>query len=160
VLAHPGKILDTADFWKSVADKLTAANDQFKAAGMHAGYHNHQPEWKPIDGVRPLEILAKNTPKDVMMQLDIGTCLEMGADPVAWINSNPGRIRSLHLKEWSKEKGYKVLFGEGTAPWKQIFQAAEKTGGVEFYLIEQEGYDKPSVDTVAICLANFKKIHG
>ena len=48
-------------------------------------------------------------------------------DPVAWIRSNPGRIRSIHLKDWSRNprKGYKVLFGEGVAKWKEIFAAAE-----------------------------------
>jgi hypothetical protein len=40
--------------------------------------------------------------------------------------------------DWSPEpsKGYRVLFGEGVAPWKKIFTAAEKTGGLEYYLIE------------------------
>ena len=32
----------------------------------------------------------------------------------------------------------RVAFGEGDAPWKKIFEAVEKTGGVEYYLIEQE----------------------
>ena len=37
-----------------------------------------------------------------------------GADPVAWINANPGRIKSMHCKDWKAgEKGYAVLFGEG-----------------------------------------------
>lgn len=160
VMAHPGKEIATADGWKEVATTLNEAGEKFKAAGIKAGYHNHDAEWKPIGGVKPIEVLAKNTGKDVMLQLDIGTCVETGNDPVAWINSNPGRIRSLHLKEWSPEKGYKVLFGDGKAPWKAIFAAAEKTGGVEFYLIEQEGYDTPSLQAVETCLASYKKIRG
>jgi len=46
------------------------------------------------------------------------------------------------------------------APWKKIFDAAEKTGGLEFYLIEQEGSAYPPVDTADRCLATFKKMHG
>ena len=63
-----------------------------------------------------------------MLQLDVGTCLEAGADPVAWIRANPGRIRSIHCKDWSPDpgKGYKVLFGEGKADWKGIFQGGRK----------------------------------
>jgi len=115
-----------------------------------------------VEGKRPIEMLAENTPKDVMLQLDVGTCVEVGSDPVAWINANPGRINSLHLKDWAPgdDKGYKVLFGEGAAPWKKIFEAAEKTGGVEFYLIEQEGSAYPSMETAERCLAAYKKIHG
>ena len=159
VLAHPGKVEKTQEFWKGVADKLNTAGEKFKAAGLKSGYHNHGEEWHPIDGVKPIEILAKNTNKDVMMQLDVGTCVESGNDPVAWINATPGRITSLHCKDWSKAKGYKVIFGDGESPWKGIFAAAEKVGGVEFYLIEQEGYDTPSIEAVEKCLENFKKIH-
>jgi sugar phosphate isomerase/epimerase len=160
VLAHPGKTITTVDGWKEVAAKLNAGADKFKAAGIRAGYHNHDAEWKPIDGMRPIEIIAKNTRKEVTLQLDVGTCVAMGADPVAWINSNPGRIRSMHLKDWAPDKEYKVLFGDGKAPWKEIFAAAEKTGGIDYYLIEQESYSLPSLETVALCMANFKKIHG
>jgi sugar phosphate isomerase/epimerase len=129
------------DGWKAIADSLNFAADQLESSGLKAGYHNHQREFTPVDNQRPMEILAKNTKTSVMLQLDVGTCLEAGANPVAWIRANPGRIRSLHLKEWSPEpgKGYKVLFGEGAGDWKNILTAAESTGGAEYYLIEQEG---------------------
>ena len=51
-----------------------------------------------------------------MLQFDVGTCVEAKSDPVAWIDQNPGRIRSMHCKDWSADKGYKVLFGEGDVP--------------------------------------------
>src|SRR4249919_3740419 len=101
-----------------------------------------------------------------MLQFDLGTCVEVGQDPVAWINANPGRINSLHLKDWAasapddKEKGYRVLFGEGAAPWQKIYAAAEAGGGVEFYLIEQEGSRIPSMETPQRCLANYKKMRA
>jgi sugar phosphate isomerase/epimerase len=97
-----------------------------------------------------------------MLQLDVGTCLEAGADPVAWIRANPGRIRSIHCKEWSRDpgKGYKVLFGEGVADWKKIFQAAESVGGVEYYLVEQEGSRFPELETARKCLQSFRATHA
>ncbi len=129
---------------------------------MRAGFHNHQTEFTPIDGVRPMELLAKNTVKSVVLQLDVGTCVHAGSDPVAWINQNPGRIVSLHLKDWSPEpeKSYRVLFGEGASPWKAIFEAAEKTGGVEYYLIEQEGSRYPAIETAERCLATYRAMRS
>jgi sugar phosphate isomerase/epimerase len=142
------------DAWKAVADNLNSAADILQPAGLKPGYHNHDAEWKPINGVRPMEVIAKNTKPSIMLQLDVGTCLEAGADPVAWIRANPGRIHSLHLKDWSSDpaKGYKVLFGEGDAKWKDIFAAAESVGGVEYYLIEQEGSRFSELETASRCL--------
>jgi len=157
VLAHPGEVKD-ADGWKRVADLLNQANHTLSAHGLRAGYHNHDAEWRPVAGKRPIEILAENTDKSVMMQLDVGTCLEAGSDPVAWVQANPGRIRSMHLKDWSPQKGYKVLFGEGVAPWKNLLAAAESQGAIEFYLIEQEGSDYPQLETAQRCLTNFRHL--
>jgi sugar phosphate isomerase/epimerase len=149
------------DGWKAIADSLNAAADQLESAGLKAGYHNHQREFIPVENQRPIEILAKNTKPLIMLQLDVGTCLEAGSDPVAWIRANPGRIRSLHLKDWSPEKakGYSVLFGEGAAEWKNIFEAAESVGGVEYYLIEQEGSRFSELDTARRCLQSYRLIH-
>ncbi|HZT32941.1 MAG TPA: sugar phosphate isomerase/epimerase [Bryobacteraceae bacterium] len=157
VLASAGRV-NGLDGWKKVAEELNQAAEKTRPLGLRTGYHNHQAEFRMVEGKRPIEVLAANTEKDVMLQFDVGTCLEVGSDPVAWIHANPGRIRSLHCKDWSPEKGYKVLFGEGVAPWKKIFQAAEKTGGVEYYLIEQEGSDYPPLETVERCLASIRKL--
>ena len=95
------------DGWKDVAETLNSAADQLESAGLKTGYHNHEREFTPVEGKRPIEILAKNTKPSVMLQLDVGTCLEAGSDPVAWIRANPGRIRSIHCKDCRQnlEKG-------------------------------------------------------
>lgn len=150
------------DEWKPVADGLNAAAEKLEPAGLKVGYHNHQPEFTPIQGKRPMEILAANTKPSVALQLDVGTCLEAGSDPVAWIKANPGRICSIHCKDWSPDpaKGYKVLFGEGAADWKGIFVAAESVGGVEYYLVEQEGSRFSEFETAKKCLEAFRKTHS
>jgi sugar phosphate isomerase/epimerase len=149
------------DGWKTIADDLNAAADKLESSGLRAGYHNHELEFTPFDNQRPIEVLAKNTKPSIMLQLDVGTCVKAGSDPVAWIRANPGRIRSLHLKDWSPEptKGYTVLFGEGAAKWKDIFEAAESAGGVEYYLIEQEGSRFDELETARRCLQSFRLIH-
>lgn len=150
------------DGWKAIADELNSAADFLAPAGLKTGYHNHQPEFKTEEGVRPIEVLAKNTKPSVMLQLDVGTCLNSGGDPAAWIRSNPGRIRSIHLKDWSSDpaKGYQVLFGEGDAKWREIFAAAESVGGVEYYLLEQEGSRFGELETAKRCLEAYHKIHS
>jgi sugar phosphate isomerase/epimerase len=160
VLAHPGDNIKTLDDWKRIADTLNTANSTMAKHGFHAGYHNHDLEWKPVDGKMPLELIASSTDKSIMLQLDVGTCLSTGNDPVAWIERNPGRIRSMHCKDWSPDKAYRVLFGEGIAPWKKLFAAAESKGGIEYYLIEQEGSDYSELETAKRCLTAFRSTHA
>jgi sugar phosphate isomerase/epimerase len=164
ILSSPGMETGTVDEWKGLAARLTAASETLRPHGLLAGMHNHDAEWvKLANGQRVMELIAAETPADFVLQLDVGTCVKAGADPVAWINAHPGRIRSAHLKDWApgseaQEKGYRVLFGEGSSPWKQIVMALEKTGGVEFYLMEQEGSRYSEFDTAKRCLDSWKAL--
>jgi sugar phosphate isomerase/epimerase len=148
--------------WKKLCEKLATAVEELKPHGLKAGYHNHQSEWAKLEGGQSImEVIAANTPKEFALQLDVGTCEEAGVDPVAWVKSNPGRIKMMHLKDWApdspaKDKGYRVLFGEGMTPWKELLAAAESAGGIEFYLIEQEGSRFPEFETAKRCLENWK----
>lgn len=159
VMASAGTVRGL-DGWKVVGDALSRASEKLMPLGMQAGFHNHKLEFVPLDGQRPMEVIAAHTPKEVMLQLDVGTCVDAGSDPIAWIKAHPGRINSLHCKDWAagEGKGYRVLFGEGDSPWKGIFEAAESVGGVEFYLIEQEGSRYPAMETAERCLATWKKL--
>jgi sugar phosphate isomerase/epimerase len=152
---------DGIDGWKKLCEKLTSAVEELKPHGLSAGYHNHQAEWAKLEGgQRILEVIAANTPKEFVLQLDVGTCEEAGADPVAWVKANPGRIKTMHLKDWSPDKGYRVLFAEGVTPWKDLLAAAESVGGVEFFLIEQEGSQFSEFETAKKCLDTWKSMFG
>jgi sugar phosphate isomerase/epimerase len=146
--------------WSTVADLLNAGAEVLAPSGLKTGYHNHELEFTPVNGKRPIETIAAKTNPSVMLQFDVGTCIQAGSDPVAWIKQNPGRIHSLHLKDFSPEpdKGFKVLFGEGTAKWKEIFAAAENVGGAEYYLMEQEGSRLSEFDTAKACLESYNKL--
>jgi len=89
-----------------------------------------------VEGKRPIEVIAANTPQDVMLQFDVGTCVEVGGNPVAWIEANPGRINSLHLKDWApggetdKERATGFCLEKAQCRGRR-YCAAEKTGGVD-----------------------------
>ena len=161
VMASAGRV-NGLDGWKTVGDRLSQASERLVPLGMRAGFHNHKMEFVPLEGRRPMEVIAAHTPKEVTLQLDVGTCVDAGCDPVSWIKTHTGRITSLHCKDWAagEGKGYRVLFGEGDSPWKAIFEAAETVGGVEFYLVEQEGSRYPAMETAERCLTTWKKLRG
>jgi sugar phosphate isomerase/epimerase len=166
VMSSAPPVENTVDGWKRLCAQLAAAVGQLTPHGLTAGFHNHDSEWAKLGGeTRIMDVIAANTPKEFALQLDVGTCVKAGADPVAWIKANPGRIKSIHLKDWApgtpeEEKSYRVLFGEGVAPWKEIFQAAETVGGVEYYLMEQEGSRYSEFETAQRCLDTWKTMRA
>ncbi len=162
IVASPPGGTTTLEDWKRVCAQFTTAVEHLKPHGLFAGFHNHRVEWNAIDGNKHvMDVMAASTPSEFILQFDVGTCLEAGVDPVAWIKANPGRIKSLHLKDWapgkaSDEKGFRVLFTEGVGPWKEIIAAAESVGGAEFYLMEQEGSRYSEFETAQRCLDTWR----
>ncbi|MEO7892514.1 MAG: sugar phosphate isomerase/epimerase [Vicinamibacterales bacterium] len=153
----------TVDGWKQLATQLSDVSAQLKPLGLATGYHNHQTEWNAVEGQRPMDVIAANTPNEVTLQFDVGTCVEVGADPIAWIKAHPGRIRSVHCTDWGAGagRGYAVAFGEGDCPWKPIFETAEAVGGVQYYLIEQEqSAPGMALQMAQKCLDNYKKLRA
>lgn len=141
--------LDTAKMFNELAAKA-------KPLGMLVGYHAHGGDFEKLDGETAWDILFANTTADVLMQLDIGNCIEGGGDPVAVLKKFPGRSRTIHLKEHGGKKG--AVIGEGDADWKEVFRLCETTGKTEWYVVEQESYDRPPLETVRRCIENLRKM--
>jgi sugar phosphate isomerase/epimerase len=159
VMAHSEKV-DGLDGWKQLAEVLTQAHEKVRPLGLRAAFHNYPSDFRLLGDTRPIDILAANTPKDFAFQLDT-VMMSAGADPVAFVKANPGRVKSYHLKDWSPgEDGGRVLLGEGIGPWKALFQVAESVGGVEYYLIEQEGSRFTPMETAKRCLQNYRSLRA
>jgi sugar phosphate isomerase/epimerase len=123
--------LRTAAWFNDLAKKLAPE-------GFFTGYHNHAVEFLPLEGELPWETLFANTDHAVTMQLDIGNAMLDGGDPMPFLSRYPGRSRTVHLKEYSPTiKG--PIIGEGVVDWQEVFRLAESVGGVEWYIVENEG---------------------
>ena len=161
-MASAGKAA-TLDDWKRVAERLAAASETLRPLGMRAGFHNHQTEFKPIDGNpadrRDREEHAAGL-RAAVRRRHVRRC-RTGPGGVDQGQSRPDQehpLQGLGAGE-GPDKGYKVLTGEGVVPWKEIRAAAESVGGVETYLIEQEGSRFTPFETIEKCLATWKGWH-
>ncbi|MDZ7346630.1 MAG: sugar phosphate isomerase/epimerase, partial [candidate division KSB1 bacterium] len=90
----------TIDDWRRLAEELNAIGEKVKRSGLRFAYHNHDIEFKPIDGEIPWDIFFQNTSRDVIMQLDIGNAMHGSADPIEILKKYPGRAVTVHLKEF------------------------------------------------------------
>jgi sugar phosphate isomerase/epimerase len=150
-LASVAAMIDTAKL-------LTDLSEQLKEFGMRVGYHNHTVEFKPVADRIPWEVVFGNAGPDVIMQLDINHCIDGGGDPVAVLKKFPHRTLTIHLTEHGGPSG--AVIGEGTVPWKEIFELCETIGDTQCYIVEQEHY-KPGVTTlesIKECLQNLRKM--
>jgi sugar phosphate isomerase/epimerase len=161
IQASAGRITSVKG-WQEVAERLNQVAEKLRPHGMRTGFHNHAVEFQPLEGKLPVDVIGENTVKDVILQLDVGAAVSAGGDPVAFMKRYSGRIASMHVKDWSPEpgKGFRVLLGDGAVNWKEVFRVAESVGGIEYYFIEQEGSDYPSMETAERCLKAMRKLLG
>jgi sugar phosphate isomerase/epimerase len=145
--------------WLETARIFTEASERAKPHGMVVGYHNHAIEFQPLDGELPWDTFFANTPKEVVMQVDIGNALHGGGNPVPYIQRYPGRALTVHVKEHSASDE-KALIGEGDVNWQEVFRLCETVGGTEWYIVEYEAISAPGATLEAVnkCLANLRSM--
>ena len=156
VVASMGGGVDTIDAWKQMAETFNGIAEKVRPLGMTVGFHNHTIEFTPIDGQVPLDLFYNQTHKEVFLQLDTGHAVHAGVDPVAYIEKFPGRIPSIHAKEWT-ESNPAALIGEGDVNWPQVLHACETVGGTEVYIVEEESDAYPGLEGIDLSLQNLKK---
>lgn len=157
-------------------DKLKKTMDQFnkcgelcKKSGMKFGYHNHNFEFntQAPDGSGLLYdyILANTDPGLVAQQMDVGNMLGAGGRALELLKKYPGRFELMHVKDEIKSDtgqgmdGYdSTILGQGVMPVKEIVKEARKSGGTNWFVIEQESYQgKDPFDCVKIDLQIMRK---
>lgn len=116
------------------AEQLNKAAQKIHAAGMEAGFHNHDFEFATLDGSLIYDALMKAfDPSLVKMQFQTEV-INLGYKAATYFDKYPGRFISAHLSDWTADKK-EVPIGKGVIDWKEFFAAA-KTGGVKNFFVE------------------------
>jgi len=156
----PGELRGGKKEWLSFANYLNELSRKLQPHGMRVGYHNHWDEFIPVEGERPWDIIGSNTVADVVLQLDVGHAARALGSPeeaIAQLDKYPKRSLTVHVKDFSKQKGYNVIPGEGDLNWEGFLSAC-KRNGTEWLIIEQEEYPyPPPVETAKRALNNLRE---
>jgi sugar phosphate isomerase/epimerase len=127
--------------WKEFADRLAKMSEPIVAAGLQFAWHNHDFELEPVEGERPLDVIAAAS-QDIMLELDLAWVHVAGEDPVAWLGKYAGRISTVHVKdvasegENADESGWADV-GYGVMDWPAI-KTAMDAAGVSRYVVEHD----------------------
>jgi len=123
--------------WNRAAEELNKIGEQTLREGIQLGFHNHDFEFKEIDGVLIYdELMKKLDPKLVKMQFQVAV-ISLGYEAATFLTKYPGRFISLHLVDWSTADKKVVPIGAGSIDWKKLFMAA-RTGGIRNYFVEMD----------------------
>lgn len=129
-----------ADFMK-VAENMNKLAEAIKKEGLKVGYHNHNFEWKPVDGTTFYDVLLKETdPALVHMEMDIYWVVRAGQNPIEILRKHRGRYALVHVKDRDKSNpDITTEVGKGDIDFKKIIPAAE-AAGVTHFIMEQENF--------------------
>ncbi|WP_026260715.1 sugar phosphate isomerase/epimerase family protein [Spirosoma luteum] len=147
------------DDYKQFVDLFNKSAEVCKAAGIQFCYHNHDFEFKAIDGQMPYDVLLSGTDKDmVQLELDLYWATFAGQDPVELFKKHPGRFPLWHVKDMEKtaEKAFAPV-GTGSIDFQRIFDARE-TSGMTHYFVEQDVCKLPPLESIAISYENVGKL--
>ena len=135
----PDETLYTRESCLRFAAGLTWISDVLGKYDMVTGYHNHGTEFRPTDdsGELPWDIIALNTPSNVVMQNDIGNGMSGGGDMLGLLKKYPGRGASVHVKPFANDTD-DVFFNDPNCPidWDDYFNVCRNAAGVRWYIIE------------------------
>jgi sugar phosphate isomerase/epimerase len=127
--------LGTAAEIKEAVDILNKANEAAQQAKLKLVYHNHDWEFKAVDGVIPYDVLLQETA--IRMELDLAWAIKGGKDPVAMFQQHPGRFPLWHVKDLDESRNNVLPVGKGTIDFRRIFQASSASG-LKYYFVEHD----------------------
>ncbi|HEX6545636.1 MAG TPA: sugar phosphate isomerase/epimerase [Bryobacteraceae bacterium] len=103
------------DFYQSLAEKLNRAAYKAKTAGLQFCYHNHDFEFQPKLGGRPIDVLLKHMdPKLIRLEVDAFWVSMAGVNAAEFIREHANRVELVHLKD--RAKGTPIHYDIATVP--------------------------------------------
>lgn len=127
--------VNTLDEIKSSVEVLNRTDEACKKAGLRFAYHNHDAEFREVEGKIPYELILSGT--TMKMELDLAWAVKGGHDPVELFRQNPGRFPLWHVKDLDNTHEIILPAGSGTIDFKRIFAESE-TAGLKFYFVEHD----------------------
>lgn len=155
----PAEYKETLEGWRRATEVFNEIAERLGHYGMHTGYHNHWSEFEPLEGEIPWQVFFDGTRPEVIMQLDTGNCAHGNSDPLEWLQRYPGRAGTVHLKAYAAnvtEEG--VVIGEDELDWPVLLDTIEGQGATSWYIVEQEEYPYPALESVRRCVDHLKSL--
>ena len=139
-----------------LAKILETAGKQVTAAGLTYGYHNHDFEFKLVEGKTVIDHLLELVPADLLVaEFDLGWIHMGGQTPVDYVNRYAGRVPLAHFKDFGQGTRDTEI-GKGVVDLKSVLHVAE-AAGIRYFIVEQEEFAHSSLESAKISLDFFRE---
>lgn len=136
---------------ESLVATLQKAAKQVKEAGLEYGYHNHDFEFKKVDGKPVIDHVLELVPaEDMIMEFDLGWIHMGGQSPAEYVKRYAGRTPIAHLKDFGDGRRDTEV-GSGSVDFETVFSIAEDAG-IEYFIVEQEEFANSSLESAKLSL--------
>ncbi len=128
------------------------------AAGLGFFYHIHGFEFVEVaPGQTGMDILlAQMDPVLVTLEPDTHWVARAGVDPVTFVGQHHARCSHLHLKDAGDTENWRdTEVGAGIIDMAGVVAAAPEVG---WWVVEQEAFDMPEMESIAVSLANLRAL--
>ncbi len=145
--------------FKEFGRKLETIGASVKKERLQLCYHNHDFEFKKVDGKYLLDSLfAAADPILVKAEVDVYWVQHGGEDPIAHLRKYAGRCPLLHIKDMTKDDRRTFApVGTGRLDLKGIVKAA-RAGGAVWFIVEQDETEQPVLEAIELSLKNLRQI--
>ncbi len=146
----------TEDDWKRFFAVMNLAAETLAEAGVELGFHNHRDEflYGPA-GLVPIVAMQEGFSSKVKFQFDMGWAYAAGADGLALLRRNAGRVCSLHVKAYAKDNP-SAYVGEDDVPWAEVI-AAGAAAGADWLVVEHEDYADTPMNCIRRDVENLRR---
>jgi sugar phosphate isomerase/epimerase len=134
----PGARGDGDDFFRRTADRMNAAGELCRKAGMKFVWPNQAFEFEGKPGGRPIDIYHDRLdPKLVAFEMDVFWVSVAKHDPVELLKEWKGRVPVMRLRD--KLKDSFAAIGEGEINFAAILKAAQAAGTKDYFVYDDSG---------------------
>lgn len=140
-ISGPTMFRTTRETFEAWLPQLAAIGEQARKRGLTLAYHNHWYDLLPLGGERPLDIMARTIPPELLaFEVDLAWTWYAGVAPLDLLAQFGPRVVSMHWKDIDRMRGKSITdhavapgLGEMDYPalLPHVFAATRATGYVE-----------------------------
>jgi len=154
----PQEYRGSETMYNRAAEIFNSVGEKCNNRSLNFLYHIHGVEFENFNGKTGMEILMKKTdPEKVGFELDVYWVEYAGVNSVEYLKKYGKRCSLIHFKDMKDRVGKRdTEVGEGVIDVAALVNQAKKFN-IGWYVVEQEEFNMPPMESIVISYKNLEK---